>query len=436
VAAQVEVRIEHVTINAYDAYDGDAEQAVIDSGLVCQNLARSAGMGAGVTFRGWGIVDCYGATRQLCDLVVAGKAQVEDATPMDALDRRGFEVRDALTELGATDLQTQITNLETGAALCDVITTQDDATFALSAGAARRQLWTGTGVLFWSQLPDATTLSVGQEYEFCNATPEFCGVRNSNDTTWHRVPPRAKCVCVLVDNTTAAGVWFSEVVACSEPSSGLIALNDFMAEIISSLVTGALPFYVYKGGTGSVSLGYSVDARQGEILLNASAVADFATISSSEWNVVLGSGCRSCGGELQISNLSDAVQEFVLRIGFGDNIAGGAHTRGVYLLYDRATHGDFFVCRNVDVAGNDTFVSAEAMTAGVNVFQIEIASDLSRTDFFVNKARISPVGGLLTHIPINGVHCINVGMTKSVGATNRHFKSDYLHVGSFPIVRR
>jgi len=333
-----------------------------------------------------------------------------------------------------------------------LVTTVADTTTVLNSSYSSDIIIGGNAVMQVYDLGDATKYRPGRtHFIFYNNTPELVGVVNSNGSVWHRVPPRGRCICALESNAAAAGVWWSSVVRDVSPAQGLDAFDDFMGLIATTGIYGAMGWNVAKAGVGSavasgVAACRATSGLQGVAMFSAGAVASYGLMHGPDAanSIYLGSGCRAFETSTVLYQLSVAAQEFIFRLGPGDNITGGAHTNGCYFVYDRATWGDFWVCRNINAAGNNTLVTAvvpavSIVGVGWQKLRLEIDSVASRTDWFINNAQVSPAGGLNTRVPLPataGVRAANLGITKTVGATVVYTFSEYARVQSFPTALR
>jgi hypothetical protein len=134
--------------------------------------------------------------------------------------------------------------------------------------------------------------------------------------------------------------------------------------------------------------------------------------------------------------LSVVAQEYILRLGIGNNITGGAHTRGVHWVYDRLTWGDVWVMRCINAGGNTSVATAVAPAADATggtwqKLRLEVSSAAARADFWINNVQVSALGGITTNIPASTdvlyfpVH----GITKSAGTTAAVWRNDYTALG-------
>ena len=433
------------------------------SGLEAVTNLTTEGGGVGLLIGADGVaLDVIGNVHRMFDVMVqGGTCNVYDSllsvrTGGDAVifDEKGVTgIDDAQTadfdwaQGAVSALDGRVSVLELN---CDPHTTTADTTTVLAATAKRQQLISGSAAMQVYQLPDATTLVAGKCFVLVNASSEFVGIVNSSRALWHRVPPRAKCECWLIDNSTAAGTWHSAVIQDKDPTLGYDQFVEFVEQDTGNNIYGPVGLAVFKNGTGSTA-GSQVSARNGRqgayrYVPGTTATGYSGAASSNQYDSLAGA-CRAIMGSVCLSQLSCVTDEFILRFGMGDNAAGGAHTKGIYLLYDRATYGDVWVMRNINGSGNNTIATAVAPVVEVGgvattwqKLRIEHNSSMTRTDFFIDNVQVSPAGGLATYLP-NGatdyVRLANFGITSTVGTgAGRQLDIEYLRVQAYLATRR
>ncbi len=148
-------------------------------------------------------------------------------------------------------------------------------TIVLTAASTRAQYLTGTLTEIY-QLPDATTLIVGEEYQFNNNSTQNLTVKNNGGTTLTTVPAGGLVTFFATDISTANGTWdfhfqtpFNVQWGSSTLQLGLIgtSLGSLsFANLTSGLVTlqpttGAL-------GTSIITLPAITDTMAGKALAN------------------------------------------------------------------------------------------------------------------------------------------------------------------------
>jgi hypothetical protein len=80
-------------------------------------------------------------------------------------------------------------------------------TLDLVASDARKQIFTGTVVGQIVRLPDATTLTLGRDFEIVNASSAAIVVQDSAGTNLAYVSQARRCTLTCIANGTAAGSW-------------------------------------------------------------------------------------------------------------------------------------------------------------------------------------------------------------------------------------
>lgn len=336
-----------------------------------------------------------------------------------------------------------------GLADAQVLTTAADTTTTLDGTYASDLLITGTAVMQVYNLGTATAYANGKRFTFYNGTNEFVGVVTTDSSVWHRVPPSAKCICILVNNSSASGVWFSEVCESKDPRYGLSLFDDFSGVASGNVYYGSFAFQGAVSGTGASLSKASATVtfpggRQGALLFSTGTTTTGYSCGYNDSNVqsLIGSGARSFSCSLNVSALSTAGEEYIARFGIGDNITGGAHTNGVYFVYDRITNGDVWALKNINTTSNNTVVTAVAPTtygSGTTWqnLRLEVSSGATRSDFWIDQVQVSGSGGLATYLPTSvNVKIANVCIAKSAGTTARVIRSDYVWLQSYPTTLR
>lgn len=344
----------------------------------------------------------------------------------------------------------------------DILTSADDTTLVLNRNYKPDLMITGTGVLQVYDLGDARTypLNNGRTSAYrniYNGTPEFIGVINSDGTVFHRVPPRASCECVLMDNSTAAGVWWSQVVESGDPGYGWSRFFDFEGNSsgTSGVLSGSINLaQAASGASASINnnaaTATSYNGKQGTLILTTgTTIAGYALAYHSLRGSYLGSGCRAVEYLQSLSAISSAADEYIARFGLGDNLTGGAHNNGVYFLYDRFNGGGAPITtwqiRNINGAGNTTVSTAVAPaydTTGATwqKLRLEVDSAAARSDFWIDRVQVSAAGGLAANVPTTAtaLPIAHFGITKTedAGVNARYIRSDYLWMQSYPAALR
>lgn len=314
----------------------------------------------------------------------------------------------------------------------------------------------GIAVNYEMLLPDARTVRRGTPFLFDNESSNFVGVRNADNSMWMRVPPRSMLVCTLFSQATAAGVWSAQLYnpAIADPHYGACVTEDFLAENASNVYYGSLGLQGAQNGAGAASIPLVLTAsggRQGFVSIQTgTTAAGYALLRADNptfvTNSLLGGGCRAFEGSMSLSAISAVAEEYYFQFGIGNNVTGGAHTEGAIFLYDRLNINDNMQVKTIRTAGGgagnvvvDTGTQPTYGTTGAEWQHMrgEVSSDGLRFDAFLDKAQVSPVGGMafLPALTTN-IKIISCGITKTAGATSRYIKADYFKVESYPVALR
>jgi hypothetical protein len=338
-----------------------------------------------------------------------------------------------------------------GLADAQVLTSAADTTLTLDTTYASDLLVTGTAVMYVLNLGDARTYTTGKRFTVYNNTPEFVGVLNSDATVWHRVPPRAKCHCILADGTAAAGVWWSETCETKDPAAGWSAVYDSGTTATGFLHGEAGLITVTSGTAAGVNMtntNMTIGGRQGVYRLYAGTAATGYALgyNQSGGYSYLGSGCRAFTASVGFCAISTATEEYIGRVGIGDNITGGAHTEGCYFLYDRLGVDIHWQVKGIKTAGGaantvvDTAI-APLYSSSYDYYQRlrgEVSSAGTRFDAFINTTQVTASGGI-TNIPLTStaIRPFEIGITGSAySAATRIMYTDYHWLQSYPTTLR
>jgi len=301
----------------------------------------------------------------------------------------------------------------------------------------------GVATLFCMVLPDARTIRIGTPFVFENPSSNFVGIYNADRSTFHRLMPRGTLRVTLRSQATASGVWFSAVndPAVANPAYGLSKFDDYLSGLLGYGDTGITPVPSGAGAAMAVSTLLASSGRQGVIHVRPGTTATgYALGYYGATPFYLGGGCCAAEASLTEQALSAAADEYILRFGIHNNITGGAPTDGIYLLYDHLNLGVNLQARNINSVaggGNTTVDTGVPMPATPNwmKLRVEVNSAALRSDYFVNNALVSGVGGIVTRLPLTttALKLLNIGMTNSAYTSVIHQANvDYSRIQSYP----
>ena len=314
----------------------------------------------------------------------------------------------------------------------DIITTANGGTTVIDNTASNVVVATGSGILHAFEIDDARNMRLGLDFTLVNASSEFIGIDNSDNSVWVRLGPHEECQFELIDNTTEPGTWRTHIKRIQDPRFGVRVIDDFLGGASAS--AGPLGFSIVNSGSGSgswVSGSVTGSYSTGLIYQTAGSAPTGSTVITSTPAIQLGIGPVRYVDTVIVLALSTAIEEYAIRLGLCDGNAADA-VDGVYFEYDRATHGDnnWRICTasNSTRTKSDSGIQPNLTAGGTGVFQIpsiEVCSDASRADFFIGDTH---VGNISTNIPtgVARVTKIQKSIVKSVGTTPPYSYSDFV----------
>jgi len=108
-------------------------------------------------------------------------------------------------------------------------------TITLAITSTHNQVFTGSTTGQIVDLGNATNYNIGHEWWIYNeSTTAFITVNQNGGTLLATVPPKVRIKCLLVDNSTAAGVWILGVISLSTAGGVLTAMFSSTANAISN----------------------------------------------------------------------------------------------------------------------------------------------------------------------------------------------------------
>jgi hypothetical protein len=340
--------------------------------------------------------------------------------------------------LAAIDTTKNALRVTGGGGSSELVTSADDTTTTLTTASESQVVVTGSGVLPEIDLGDATTYSNGKTYRIHNGGTEFLGVVNSDNTVWERVPPWCSLTAVLLDNSTAAGVWFVNTSMETQIGRCSVIRDDFYGS--GGNVYGAFTMVRTVNGTGAtVVYGTgSTETYNGLLFFGSGTTATgYASILAGPCRFgtpATPTGCVGIESSVKLTAAPTASEDFIWTFGFNDSATNAAATDGAWLEVDDATaSGNWRLVTSA--AGSTTAVaSAVAATSDPARLRVEVASDGSRVDAWVDA---NYIGKSTTNVPTGtqlADPCIKV--VKTVGTGSRGANVDYLSLEYGLITKR
>jgi hypothetical protein len=130
-----------------------------------------------------------------------------------------------------------------------VVNTVANSTLVLTSASNDGQIFTGTAGGQIVQLPNATTLAIGKIYFLVNKSDPLIKITNSAGSFQTMILPTKEVKVILIDNTTAAGIWS---IASYDMDYGQVKLfEDFVTASTATLTLGALGWTLTSGTVAS-----------------------------------------------------------------------------------------------------------------------------------------------------------------------------------------
>lgn len=213
-----------------------------------------------------------------------------------------------------------------------------------------------------------------------------------------------------------------------DPISGFIISEDWA----NNSVTGNTNLSV-TGNTGSDS-GAIFDGNTNAIgqvyLEQTNPTGGYTTLYYGN-SYALGAQSMFFDLRAYVSALSTGAQEYIINLGFGDQVDATTFAEGIYFSYDRATDGDFWSCKTTNSSATTKTVTAVAPVAGTyQTFSV----------YATPSAVQFSIGGVLV-----ATHTVNIPtalvapkfrIVKTVGSTARRLVLDFFTTYSFFNTRR
>lgn len=138
-----------------------------------------------------------------------------------------------------------------------------------------------------------------------------------------------------------------------------------------------------------------------------------------------GSGETELVGSFFLPNLSDAIQNFVFRFGFGDQTTGADFVDGAYFEYNSGLNTNWLVKTASNSARSST-PSLVAVTANNWIkLRVLINQDGTEAQFFINNALVHTE---ISNIPLGNARRLGPTfvISKTIGTTARLLHNDYV----------
>jgi hypothetical protein len=228
------------------------------------------------------------------------------------------------------------------------------------------------------------------------------------------------------NGTIVGGAVFASVVP-SSPNIPLLGRHPYRGieiyDHFTNSVFGNLDWTeVLNSGTIGVTTGTALLHGIGQLTTSTSATAA-PSVHLGTNQIILGGRYVGWESNLSTPTLSTAIEEFKVRAGLHNSITSTAPSHGVYFEYDRATSGDFWICKtrasNVETS---TVTTLPATAAVYRALRIEVNKTGTEVKFFADGVLIATH---TTNIPLAGAIGPSYQIIKSVGTTSRSLNVDW-----------
>jgi len=148
-----------------------------------------------------------------------------DGISLDELsaDAVAFTDTNSVYKPAITDVQKALDELRFTRVSKLTMTATSASTLSLTIDNTTFHSCTGSTSGFSYQLPDATTLSVGREFEIYNEASVSVGIKNGSGTTLFTLNPNDLARLVLTSDGSVAGVWIQTVISAS--ATGILSYS-------------------------------------------------------------------------------------------------------------------------------------------------------------------------------------------------------------------
>lgn len=348
-----------------------------------------------------------GSTKTLLQVISDSGETDSDAVNVDA---------DAVDIAGKISLDNVVRNVPKTINL-----SVDDTTTTLTNADAEKIIVTGGADNNTIAAGNATTYYVGKSWDLHNASTEIIGVSNSDKTLWERVFPGSNVgKNSLVNTGSSSGVWNVDGVVLNKNR-----YTDEFYEFVQQYSTVSSEMRLV-GGTAVLFGNANHTNATGTLVLGTGTGATGSGIAANDKTAVrIGDGVVQFRANLKPVALPTAGEDYKIQIGIFNTNTGADATQGVLFRYDRST--GFWFGRTVSGGTSTDVVSAIVPSISdtySNELLLEVNSDASRVDFWVNKTHI---GSSTTNIPSSPGYP-SISVTGIAGSTDRQVYFDYIRM--------
>lgn len=208
--------------------------------------------------------------------------------------------------------------------------------------------------------------------------------------------------------------------------------------VCTDFASGAIesPFIVTVLGTGAgVSAQTSDQTRWGALNVGTGTTATgYCNVNLPATSVRFGGGEANLRFLVETSaNLSDAVNDYEITVGFGDVFTAGLQTDGVTFRYNDGLNGGKWQCETASGAVRTTADSGVTVALSTRyLMEIEINAAGNLATFYINGAQVAQIA---TNIPtaVGRESGVLARIEKSLGTVDRFFLLDKIELVFLPL---
>jgi hypothetical protein len=273
-------------------------------------------------------------------------------------------------------------------------------------------------------LGDATNYNLGHNFIICNKGGVGLDVVSNSGSPVARVKPLECVDFILTNNTTTDGIWDTTT---SVDTTNLSNCSEIHDDWISGSVASSLNWTSTVSGTSAL-----VSLNTANLTINNPGTVQLATgtTTTGRASLSLGTNTVSIGGghthfniKANVPVLSVSGQDYIVRVGFGDNTGAGDFVDGVYFEYNRAISHNVILKTSSNSVRTQT-ITQMPVTIGWFNLMVEMNDIGTQAVFFLNGAFI---GSIVTNIPVGVARSFApiLKIEKTSGTTSRLFLVDY-----------
>lgn len=326
-------------------------------------------------------------------------------------------------------------NTTTAGVWCfQIASNKDDSTIFITASSNTYQITSENDVIIFSgstlgqlvNIGDARDYNIGKVFEIKNICGYGFNVLYSSGLVLERTKPLESLIFTLQDNSTSDGVWYVDESANKEndPDYSVSIYDDWVA----GTVAGDLNWSTIASGTSAAAI-----INTANISTNNPGVAQLDTGSTTTGRCSLtlgisvmtfGDGWVGTDKQVMLPVLSSSTQEYIVRVGFGDNTGAGDMVDGIYFEYNRLISNNWLL-KSSSSSTRTQVITSIPVVANVWFDLTSEVNDLGTLiEFFINNVFI---GSIATNIPTTVARVFGplLKIEKSAGTTTRQLLVDY-----------